>query len=122
MSIVIVLTLALHWARAAQGCQLCHQSCSALDSKGKAEEWSTKDNLAKASGSGNEDHEPHLGYHPDAGLDRQGWRSFVAALDASWRDGQQVSRLMVTNAISDLSALRRVFCYDTLRPTRMSCL
>ena len=53
--------MALSWARAVQGCQLHHQSCNPLDPRGKAEAWSTKDNLAKNCGSGNEEHESQLG-------------------------------------------------------------
>ena len=47
--------MALDWARAAQGCQLHHQSCNPLDPRGKAEAWLTEDNLAKKCGSGNEE-------------------------------------------------------------------
>ena len=59
--------MVLDWARAAQGCQLHHQGCNPLDPRGKAEAWSTKDNLAKNCGSGNEEHEPQLRNHPEAG-------------------------------------------------------
>ena len=51
-------------------CQLHYQSCNPLDPRGKAEAWSTEDNLAKNCRSGNED-EPQLGRHPEA-TDRQG--------------------------------------------------
>ena len=57
----------LDWTRAAQWCQLHHQSCNPLDPRGKAKAWSTEDNLAKNCGSGNEEHEPQLGHHPEAG-------------------------------------------------------
>ena len=64
--------MALDWARALQGCQLHHQSCNPLDPRGKAEAWSTEDNLAKNCGSGNKEHEPKLGHHPETGRDRHG--------------------------------------------------
>ena len=80
--------MALDWARAAQGCQLHHQSCDPLDSRGKAEAWLTEenlvkncgdnlakncgDNLAKNCGSGTEEHEPQLGHHPEAGQRQAG--------------------------------------------------
>ena len=35
--------------------------------RGKAEAWSTEDNLAKNCGSGNENDEPQLGHQPAAG-------------------------------------------------------
>ena len=57
----------LDWTRAAQWCQLHHQSCNPLDPRGKAKAWSTEDNLAKNCGSGNKGHEPQLGYHPETG-------------------------------------------------------
>ena len=59
--------MALDWAHVAQGCQLHHQSCNPLDPRGKADAWSTEDNLAKNCGSGNEEHDPQLGHHPEAG-------------------------------------------------------
>ena len=42
--------MALNWARAAQECQLHHQSCGPLDPREKAEAWSTEDNPAKNCG------------------------------------------------------------------------
>ena len=56
----------------------------------KAEAWSTADNLTENRGSGIENHEPQLGHRTIQRLarDRQGWRSFVAALYAGWPDGQ----------------------------------
>ena len=59
--------MALDWAHAVQGCQPHHQRCNALDSRGKADTWSTKDNPLKNCGSGNEEHELQLGHHPEAG-------------------------------------------------------
>ena len=53
--------MALDWARAAQGCQLHHQSCTPLDPRGKEEAWLTEDNLAKNCGSRNEEDEPQHG-------------------------------------------------------------
>ena len=38
-----------------------HQSCNPLDPRGKAEEWSTEDNLANNCGSGNEELETTAG-------------------------------------------------------------
>ena len=78
--------MALDWACAAQGCQLNYQSCNPLDPRGKSEVWSTEDNLAKNCGSGNEEDEQQLGTIQRLASYRQGWRSFVAALYASWRD------------------------------------
>ena len=43
------------------------KNCNPLDLRGKAEAWSAEDNLVKNYGSGNEDHEPQLGHHPEAG-------------------------------------------------------
>ena len=48
--------MALDWAHAAQGCQLHHQSFNPPDPRGKAEAWSTEDNLAKDCGSRNKEH------------------------------------------------------------------
>ena len=79
--------MALDWARAAQGCQLHHQSCNLLDPRGKAEAWLIEDNPVKNCGSGTEEHEAQLGHHPEAGHDKQGWRSFLAALYSSLHDG-----------------------------------
>ena len=59
--------MALDWARAVQGCQLHHQSCDPLDPRGKVEAWLTKDNLAKNCGNRNEEDEPQLGHHQEAG-------------------------------------------------------
>ena len=59
--------MVLDWARAVQGCQLRHQSCDPLYPRGKAEAWSTEDNLAKNCGSRTEEHEPQLRHHPEAG-------------------------------------------------------
>ena len=59
--------MALDWALAAEGCQLCHQSCNPLDPRGKVEVWSTEDNLAKNCGSKNEEYEWQLGHYPEAG-------------------------------------------------------
>ena len=59
--------MALDWARAAQGCRLHHQSFNPLDSRGKAEAWSTEDTLEKDCGRRNEEYEPQLGHHPEAG-------------------------------------------------------
>ena len=59
--------MALDWVHAAQGCQLHHLSCNPLDPRGKAEAWSSEDNLAKNCGTRNEEHEPQLGHHPEAG-------------------------------------------------------
>ena len=59
--------MALSWACVVQGCRLHHKSCSSLDPVGKAEVWLTEDNLAKNSGSGNEEDTPQLGHHPEAG-------------------------------------------------------
>ena len=80
--------MALDWARAAQGCQLHHQSCNPLDPIGKAETRSTEDNLAKNCGSGTEEHEPQLGHHPEAGQCRTGVAELrCCPIYASWRDG-----------------------------------
>ena len=57
--------MTLDWACAAQECQLHHQSYNPLDPRPKAEAWLTEDNLAKNCGSGNEEDEPQLGYHPE---------------------------------------------------------
>ena len=63
-------------ARAAQACQLHHQSCNPKDLRRKAEAWSTEGNLAKNCGSGNEEQEPQLGHHPEAGQ----WQTGVEEL------------------------------------------
>ena len=55
-----------------KGCQLHHQSCNPLDPRGKAQAWSTEDNLAKNCGNGNEEREPQLGHHPEAGQRQSG--------------------------------------------------
>ena len=44
-----------------------HQSCNPLETRGKAEVWSTEDNLVKNCGSRNEEDELQLGHHPEAG-------------------------------------------------------
>ena len=64
--------MALCWARAAQGCQLHHQSCNPLDPRGKLEAWSTEDNLEKNCGSGNEENEPQVGHQSEAGQRQTG--------------------------------------------------
>ena len=71
--------MVLDWARAAQGCQLHHRSFNPLDPSGKAEEWSTEDNLAKNCGSRNKNMNHSWGTIQRLASDRQGWRSFVAA-------------------------------------------
>ena len=53
-----------------------YQSCNPLDSRGKAEAWSTKDNLVRNCGSGNEENKPQLGHHPEAGQ----WQTGVEEL------------------------------------------
>ena len=68
--------IALDWARVAQGCQLHHQSCNPLNPRGKAEAWSTEDNLVKNCGSRNEKEEPQRGHHPKAGQ----WQTGVEKL------------------------------------------
>ena len=80
-------TMALDWVRSAQGCQLHHQSCNPLDPRGKAEAWSTEDNLAKTVEAEIKKMNHSWGTIQRLASDRQGWRSFVAALYASWRDG-----------------------------------
>ena len=62
----------LDWAHAVQGCQLHHQSCSPLDLRGQAEAWSTKDNLVKNCGSGNEEDERQLWNHSELASDSKG--------------------------------------------------
>ena len=47
-----------------------------LEPRVKAEAWSTEDNLAKNCRSGTEEHEPQLGYHPEAGQ----WQTGVEEL------------------------------------------
>ena len=69
--------MALDWAHAALGCQLHHHSCNPLDPRGKAEPWSTKDNLAKNCGSGNEEDEPQLGHQSEAGQWQTGVNDYV---------------------------------------------
>ena len=68
--------MVMNWARAAQGCQLHHQSCNPLDPRGKVEVWSTEDNLAKNCVSRHEEHEPQLGHHPEAGQWQTGMGEF----------------------------------------------
>ena len=58
---------ALDWAHFAQGWQLHHQSCNPPDPRGKVEAWSIEDNLVKNCGSRDQEHEPQLGHHPEAG-------------------------------------------------------
>ena len=67
---------AMHLCCAAQGCLFHHQSCNPLDPRGKAEAWLTKDILVKNCGSGNEEDEPQLGHHPEAGQ----WQTGVEEL------------------------------------------
>ena len=43
-----------------------------MDPRGKAEAWSTEDNLAKNYGSRNKEHELQLGHHPEAGQRQTG--------------------------------------------------
>ena len=79
--------VALEWACAAQGCQLHHQSCNILDPRGKAEAGSPEDSLAK-----NVEVEMKNMNHCWSTIqwlanDRQGWKSFIAALYANWHDG-----------------------------------
>ena len=59
--------MVLDWAGAVQGCQLHHQSCNPVDLRGKVEAWSTEENPVENCGGRNEEHEPHLGHHPEAG-------------------------------------------------------
>ena len=64
--------MALDWAHTAQGCQPHRQSYNPLDLRGKGETWLTEDNLAKNCGSRNEENEPQLGHHPEAGQWQKG--------------------------------------------------
>ena len=60
---------------------------STLDNKRRAQERQTKEHLAMNSKGRDEDPKPHLGYHPEAGLEQE-WRTFVAALHVGGHSGQ----------------------------------
>ena len=92
--------MTLDWARDAQGCQLHHQSCNPLDARGKAEVWSTEDNLATNCESRNEELEPQPGHHPEAGQ----WQTGVEELrccpvrQLAWRVVMMMMMILTTHA------------------------
>ena len=79
----------LNWKCAAKSPRVSPQNSTALDPLRKEEERKTKDNIEEDSRKRDENHEALLGVIELTRLtqDRQGWRSFVAALHTTGCNG-----------------------------------
>ena len=110
--------MALDWARAAQRCQLHHQSCNPLDPRRKAEAWSTEGNLAKNCGNGNEEDEPHPGHHPEAGQ----WQAGLEELrcypirQLAWRAMMMMMKGSLQRICQDHDLFHCIHCKVTACP------
>ena len=79
--------MAPDWAPAAQGCQLNHLSCNPLDPEGKRKHGWPKTTWPRTVETEMKKMNHSWGTIKRLASDRQGWRSFVAALFTIWRDG-----------------------------------